>query len=392
LTPVDQPLYPPFKSQGGCALKKTFFLFALSLLFFTPARSVSARFVYVTAPDNQTLTAYSIEKNGALVLVPGSSIEIPIQPAILAVDRAGKFLFATRFVVGRHNGDVYVYWISNRGLLKPVTGSPFPVSLNPMGLTTNLKNNLLFVLGLDGVDISSVESYSVDGNGQLRSTPNSVFESPELSSAMGVDPTGSYLYITSAGFEGVGAYQIQPTGRLAPVPGQPFAQGGNLLDSVAFGSNSVYAGAIDDPQILEFGVGKTGALTYLPSPVVSTIPPGFQSSGTYPSPIAMVPDSLHRFLYVLTAEADGYGDVYGVDNNVSGFTIGASGELTRFPNFAIDYIDNPAQIVVDPNSNYLYITSATGIHGYAIQRDGTLTEVPGSPFPISVGSGGIIFQ
>ena len=110
-----------------------------------------------------------------------------------------------------------------------------------------------------------------------------------------------------------------------------------------------------------------------------------------------------RFVYVtssdsqtLTAYATTADTVEGfviqVNNNVCGFTIGSTGELTQFPNFAVNNIDNPAQIVADPKSSYLYITSATGVHGYAVQCDGTLQEVPGSPFPIQVGPGGLIVQ
>lgn len=372
-------------------MKKTSLLFPLLLLLFTATRSVSARFVYVTSSDSQTLSAYSIEKNGSLILVPGSSIQIPIQPNCLAVDRAGRFLFAAATRYGQPHGDVYVYLISNTGLLKPVTGSPFSVALNPTGLATDLKDNLLFVLGLDAFDDDHIASYSVDGNGKLRSTPNSLFTSPYISAAMGMDPTGRFLYITSDEFEGVGAYQIDSTGRLSPVPGQPFDQGDEQLDCIAFGPKSVYVGRGAENLIVEFGIGETGALTYLPGVVAGTLPPRVPSTGSNACPLALASDSSHRFLYATTADTvEGF--VIQVNNNVCGFTIGSTGELTQFPNFAVNNIDNPAQIVADPKSNYLYITSATGVHGYAVQRDGTLQEVFGSPFPIQVEPGGLIVQ
>ncbi|MFY9988034.1 MAG: hypothetical protein WAK31_24990 [Chthoniobacterales bacterium] len=78
---------------------------------------------------------------------------IRIQPNCLAVDRAGRFLFAAATRYGQPHGDVYVYLINNTGLLKPVAGSPFSVALNPTGLATDLKDNLLFVLGLDAFDL-----------------------------------------------------------------------------------------------------------------------------------------------------------------------------------------------------------------------------------------------
>ena len=77
---------------------------------------------------------------------------------------------------------------------------------------------------------------------------------------------------------------------------------------------------------------------------------------------------------------------------ISAFTIDATtGSLTPVPGSPFPTGALTGAPVVDPTGRFLYVTSALGdqLWAYAIDATGALTPVPGSPFPLSGDAGGV---
>jgi 6-phosphogluconolactonase (cycloisomerase 2 family) len=123
----------------------------------------TGKFVYAAG---NTVSAYSIDSNGALTPVPGSPFAA-LGSHSMAVDPTGKFVFA----VGGNN-TVWAYVISSNGALTPAPGSPFIEAGGP-------------------------------ANGSFKS--------------VAVDPTGKFAYVANFNSADVLAYSIAPNGTLTPI-------------------------------------------------------------------------------------------------------------------------------------------------------------------------------
>ncbi len=90
---------------------------------------------------------------------------------------------------------------------------------------------------------------------------------------------------------------------------------------------------------------------------------------------------------ILAAPAYGTKTVYtsnsgslGGIESITPFSVNADGSLV--PNPVVSVGDRPEGVTVTPDARFLYVATSqsAGVRGYAIGPDGSLTEVPGSPF------------
>ena len=90
------------------------------------------RYVYVTNPDEGTVSALAIDAvTGELSIVPGSPFASGREPAWIAADPSGQFLY----VVNSADNTVAVFEIdAATGALAPVAGSPFAVGVQPTSI------------------------------------------------------------------------------------------------------------------------------------------------------------------------------------------------------------------------------------------------------------------
>jgi 6-phosphogluconolactonase (cycloisomerase 2 family) len=181
------------------------------------------RFVYTANTDDSSVSMFTINQTTGVLtpttpaavttMIPGQAIS---DPGFLTVDPAGKFLYVS---AGNSNGStVSIFSIDQTsGLLSPTTpayvytyGEPFQVVVAPNGKFAYVVNNLSSAGETDAVAVYTVDS----STGILTEsvTPVSAGNGP---TAIVVDPTSSYAYVTNRGDNTVSMYTIDPnTGNL----------------------------------------------------------------------------------------------------------------------------------------------------------------------------------
>ena len=323
---------------------------ALSIIPGTPITAPSkissvalhpiGNFVYATLRDSNAVAVYSFDLiNGALsnTLVPCTCQTGPT-PVSIAIDPAGRFAFVGHSDNGGVPGGVSVYTINQRsGALTPVTGSPFAAGF--------------------------------------------------LTTAVEVDPSGSYVYAVNTGGSStnVSAYAInRSTGALSAlgtVGTQLSPQAITFIKGTApvqFVPKFVYVANQGSNNVSGYAISaSTGALTAIPG---SPFPAGA-------SPQSVAIDPLGRFAYVSN---DG---VAAADGSVSAFAIGGNGALTAVGTTAAS-LAKPGTLTVDPTGRYVHValkaatTAATSVATFSINANGSLTAQPGplpqSPLPTLV--------
>jgi 6-phosphogluconolactonase (cycloisomerase 2 family) len=319
-----------------------------------------AEFLYATTVTGQILSLPVDSATGAV----GTATSVPGPVTSLAIAAVGShFVYASDF----QHDLIYGYSINaTTGALTPVAGSPFaqPPLTVPNGLAAGPGGNLLYATAGVGVDAFSLSNAGV---------PALIAGSPFASGGnleLVVDSSGKFLFTPNLDPpNGVSAFTIDPTtGTLTVVPGSPFLFAGQtVLNSRPFGivvdstGQFVYVALEATNQVAAFSiVSGTGALMPVPG---SPFPAGntpflFATTG--------------KFLYVSNA----------LDGTISGYSIDStSGVLTPLAGFPFSL--PAASIVADPSGKFLYGASGAGIFAFAINPDGSLTPLSGSPFPAS---------
>ena len=198
-----------------------------------------------TSPSPGTITAYTVNSDGTLTAVSGSTTAGAI-PVAMATDSGGHFLFVanqglqciptTGPTAGMTSGTISVFSIQSKTLTE-VPGSPFPSNVpnapsgtGPSGLAVTPDGKYLYVANQFD---STLTKFSVDGSGVLTLGP--VVPVGTTPSAVGMTPDGGFLYVGNAST--VSAFAIcnqvltscndptSPDGSLTAVAGSPFSAG-----------------------------------------------------------------------------------------------------------------------------------------------------------------------
>jgi 6-phosphogluconolactonase len=294
--------------------------------------------------------------------------------ANLAVTLAGvpRFAFVTaENVLTTANSAVYTYAIdAATGDLRPlrsaVTGQiPFDTVVHPSGK---------FVYVMNKTSPTSVSAYTLNQtDGTLTPISGSPFsaQSGNDLSGLAVDPLGKFLYVVGQPNQGgneIWEYTIDATtgalafvGTVSPVGlgdnGIAMHPSGKFLYGLGFGLNGrlLFVFSIDP---------ATGLLTQIPGSPFDAI------SGTTPNFVTVEPAG--KFLYA----AGGDLVAYSIDSTSGALTpIGAPSSTGL----------NVTSATVDPSGKFVYLPAPNtkNLFAYAINpTTGTLTAVPGSPFPV----------
>src|SRR5277367_3401322 len=185
-------------------------------LAITPSNS----FVY-TSTLAGGIFAYTVGSGGALTVAnSGSAVVSGISPVALGIDATGKWLIAVDptpaayvFAINTSDGT-----LTEQGTAQALsTGSPYRLAITP-------NNTLVYVsLGTGGVAILSFNATT----GVLTNT-NQILKPKQSLAAdqgMAVDPTSTYLYVAETGVNGVRVLSIGTNGALTEVTGSPYSTG-----------------------------------------------------------------------------------------------------------------------------------------------------------------------
>lgn len=150
------------------------------------------------------------------------------------------------------------------GSLITVPGSPFTSGTNQY-LAIDYMNR--FVFAADEDPPGGVLAFTINAStGALTLVPSSPFALiPNLNVKVGqivVDPTSSFVYVTIQSTNQVAAFSITPSsGALTPVPGSPFAAGGNASAITTFNNspsnNFLYVSNQTDGTISGYSISPT---------------------------------------------------------------------------------------------------------------------------------------
>lgn len=187
-------------------------------------------------------------------------------------------------------------------------------------------------------------------------------------SGLVTDPLGRFFYITAANCS-VMVYSLDPhSGELtamSPTAPPCYPQAEGTVAGAADPSGSFLYALSWDGDISGYQINReTGVLTPVPGSPFNA-GSGFDVFGNF-----IIVDARGHFLYAANL----------AENDVWGFSIDAeTGALSQLE--GSPYRIDPGLLALQKQSNFLYIADEQGISAYAIQSDGSLLSVLGSPFP-----------
>lgn len=203
---------------------------------------------------------------------------------------------------------------------------------------------------------------------------------PCIPHGLAAAPSGSWLGVTCDGSSGgevvglvrdpltgaVGMPVSVPTGGTSP-QGIRFTPDGKFVIVANQGTNNVSVFSLDS---------TTGALTAVPgSPF---------TSGTQPDPVAIAPPLVagtnRTGKFVFAGNTGG--------NSLSTYSIDSAGSLTPVgAPISLGTNAQPSSIAVDPQGKFVFVSIVPReMAGFTLDSStGTLTPIPGSPFPVSSG-------
>jgi 6-phosphogluconolactonase len=203
----------------------------------------SGKYLYLTTSSSSAVTGsvfgYSRDTTtGRLVVLPGFSIPVAGQVNHGVFDPSGKFLLLTGNNVSGTAGGLSVFSLdASTGSLTLANGSPFPVRDDPAGVAVDATGKYVYVPNTADATISA---FTLDfSTGALTTVSGSPFPSGgngTINGPLGIvaATTGEFIYVCNASND-VSAFSINgATGALTPLAGSPFPDGGNAPSAIIF--------------------------------------------------------------------------------------------------------------------------------------------------------------
>lgn len=285
-------------------------------------------FAFATNGQANTVTAFRVGTDGALIRAPSTSSDpnpapVGTAPSAVAISRNSEFLY----VANRGSDSVIVFRIGSAGTLTriPAAGSPNPAAAGgsaPVSLALSPNGRFLFVANSAS---NTVSSFEIGEDGLMKLVPatasikNPASTGGTAPSGLALSLSGQFLYVTNRASDTVTIFQVESGGllTLVPVSGaatNPITVGGTDPNGLIVAPNGQFLyTANEGGTVSAFTIGSTGLLALVPASGSTTNP---IPAGTGPSAITMSEDGL--FLYVANS-----------GGNVSAYTVGTdSGLLT----------------------------------------------------------------
>ena len=203
----------------------------------------SGRYLYVTASSSSSVlgSIFGFSRNttsGTLTSLAGFPLSVAGQSNHGAFDPSGNFLLVTGNNVFGTAGGLSVFSLNaSTGSLTLASGSPFQVRDDPAGVAADASGKYVYVPNTADATISA---FTLDSaTGALTPVSGSPFPSGgngSINGPLGIaaDAAGKFLYVCNASND-VSAFSINgATGVLTPVGGSPFPAGGSGPSAIMF--------------------------------------------------------------------------------------------------------------------------------------------------------------
>ncbi len=346
---------------------------------------VPPKFLYSSDFNDSRVYEYLVNAStGELTATTQAYVSTPINPGRIASDEGGFRLYVTSG--GKNGAAVTAYFINrSNGSLQAVPSGSLPISGYPDAVVVHPSGDFVYVATTSGSNFQNdlIYAFKINSNGSLTAVSGSPYKTSYWATQAVVDSTGSYLYLstyyTSAYVE---AYTInKSTGALTPVSGQPFplpcSSGAYDLAQDPTSKQLVVPQWGCQGVISVFNINSNGSLTNATDSPIIMPPP---AAGEPFDLQAIALDPLNRWWYVFEFLP---GELPGADLVTLTAQDQTEGENTTCGDI----------VRADPSGKFVYAignvngdeicgVSAGAIMGYSVnQSNGTLTPLPGSPFP-----------
>ncbi|MBX3327471.1 MAG: beta-propeller fold lactonase family protein [Nitrospira sp.] len=293
------------------------------------AVSANGLFVYIASSDKNTVTAFRVGTNGALLFGDSTSgnpnpVSVGTTPRALAISKDSQFLY----VANSGSSDVSVFKIGTAGgltLVAQTEGRSKPVGAgvsSPIALAITPNGRFLYVANSTS---NTITAFQVDSSGLLTLVPQAGPSTNPISSsgtgltALALSSNGQFLYVTNGTSNNVAMFRVEPSGLLTLIPpttSNPISTGGTTPNGLAVGADGAHlyiANGDGGGTVATFLIGSNGLLTLVPAVGVSPNPVPSPAGGLTPVALATSPDG--QFLYVANRVASISG------GSVSAYTI-----------------------------------------------------------------------
>jgi 6-phosphogluconolactonase len=288
----------------------------------------------------------------------------------------GRYLLA----VDAGSNQVSVLRIKPDGFLKPVGGGPVSSNgVNPVSIAVH--DDLVYVANAGTTSSTGGTNYTgfrLNRGGHLRPLAGSTIALPDGSQPGDVlfSPDGSKLAGTRVETSLIDSFTVGRDGLLTAAPGSPFP----AQDLGPFGSKfrptdagqlfvtNAHNPAPNSGTVSAFSVAADGALTSIGSSP-------FPNDQTAPCWVEISRDG--QFLFAVNTAS----------GSISSYSIAPGGSLTLLQNTPVRAAVSSEDARLSPDGSTLWVVDpgANAVSGFAV-NGGSLTELPTSPTPGSVGA------
>jgi 6-phosphogluconolactonase (cycloisomerase 2 family) len=303
---------------------------------FTPVSVAAApggRFIYAANYSSNNVSAYRINDDGALTHIVGSPFPAGYVPNFVAASPNGKFVYVAHhtYAERRFGGAVSAYRVNDKGALIEVVGSPFArvnmpdgPSATSIAITPNGK--FVYVTNEDKIS-HNISAYAVNPDGVLKVVSGSPFPTDRGPRFITIDPAGKFAYVANNNGR-IYVYSVHINGALTEIVDSPITSG-LLPQSMAITPDGKFAYVANNRNVMAYTINADGTLTKVAgSPFATRKSPDTGGVDIRQQPCSVVIDSSGKFVYVVncfqisTFETDTYDGVWA-------YRINADGSLTE---------------------------------------------------------------
>jgi len=170
--------------------------------------SPSGKFLYVSNSVSSTLSAYSVDSSGGLTAIAGQPFAVGASPNGITIDPSGKFLYVASLNAGNFSGFAID---SSSGALRPMSGSPYAVVISPTvtplsAVAMDLSGKFLYVTALNS---NKIYAYTINATtGVPSQISNSPFATGGGPAFIATDAAGQFLFVGNQSSSNVSVFRI----------------------------------------------------------------------------------------------------------------------------------------------------------------------------------------
>ncbi len=177
----------------------------------------AGKFVYTANSDDNTVSMFTINQTtGVLTPTTPPTVATGWSPLSISVDPSGRFAYAAN----QDDGTISMYTVDPiSGVLTPMTPATVQAGDSPFGVTVAASGKFAYAPNAYSQPNNSVSEYTLDANtGVLTPTPTIVATAGNQPTAVAVDPSSRFAYVTNRLDGTVSMFGInQNTGDLSPI-------------------------------------------------------------------------------------------------------------------------------------------------------------------------------